>query len=163
MSAMKTLLSRWFGGLSVALAAALLSASAGAADLPSKSGIDAVLKGGRSDSQPEFLMVDQAFQPSATADGPDKVRVEWLIHDGYYLYKSRIKIATTSTTAQLGTPALPAGIKKVDDYFGAQEIYHDSVVASVPVGRSAGGVLELPVDVTYQGCAEAGLCSWSRS
>ena len=158
MSAMKTLLSRWFGGLSVALAAALLSASAGAADLPSKSGIDAVLKGGRSDSQPEFLMVDQAFQPSATADGPDKVRVEWLIHDGYYLYKSRIKIATTSTTAQLGTPALPAGIKKVDDYFGAQEIYHDSVVASVPVARSAGGVLELPVDVTYQGCAEAGLC-----
>jgi thiol:disulfide interchange protein DsbD len=131
---------------------------AGAADLPSKSGIDAILKGGRSNAQPEFLPVDEAFQPSAVADGPDKVRVEWLIHDGYYLYKSRIKIASPSKDAKLGEPVLPTGIKKVDDYFGEQEIYHDSVVASVPVARSGSGALELPVDVTYQGCAEAGLC-----
>jgi thioredoxin:protein disulfide reductase len=159
MSAMKTLFSRWFGGLTAALAAALLFAGpAGAADLPSKSGIDAVLKGGRTEAQPEFLPVDEAFQPSVAADGPDKVRVEWLIHDGYYLYKSRIKVASPSKDAQLGEPALPTGIKKVDDYFGAQEIYHDSVVASVPVARSGTGALELPVDVTYQGCAEAGLC-----
>jgi thiol:disulfide interchange protein DsbD len=157
MSAMKTLLSRGLGSLAVALAAALLSVPA-LADLPSKSGIDAVLKGGRSAAQPEFLPVDQAFTPSVVPDGPDKVRVEWLIHDGYYLYKSRIKVASTSKAAQLGEPALPPGIRKVDDYFGAQEIYHDSVVASVPVARSAGGALELPVDVTYQGCAEAGLC-----
>ena len=158
MSAMKTLLSRGLGGLAVAFAATLLSLPALAADLPSKSGIDAVLKGGRNDAQPEFLPVDQAFQASVAPDGPDKVRVEWLIHDGYYLYKSRIKVASTSKDAQLGEPALPTGIKKVDDYFGAQEIYHDSVAASVPVARSGGGALALPVDVTYQGCAEAGLC-----
>ena len=158
MSAMKTLLSRGLGGLALAFAATLLSLPAVAADLPSKSGIDAILKGSRNDAQPEFLPVDQAFQASVVPDGPDKVRVEWLIHDGYYLYKSRIKVASTSKDAQLGEPALPTGIKKVDDYFGAQEIYHDSVAASVPVARSGGGALELPVDVTYQGCAEAGLC-----
>ncbi|MEJ0037372.1 MAG: protein-disulfide reductase DsbD [Gammaproteobacteria bacterium] len=162
MSAMKTLLSRWLGGLPVALAATLLPVLAGspalAADLPSQSGIDAVLKGARSQAQPEFLPVDEAFQVSAVADGPDKVRVEWVIHDGYYLYKSRIKVASTGKDAQLGAPSLPTGIKKTDDYFGEQEIYHEGVIASVPVARAAGGALDLPVDVTYQGCAEAGLC-----
>jgi len=163
MSAMKTLLSRWLRGLLAAASAALLSGlvalPAPAADLPSKAGIDAVLKNGRSQAQPEFLPVDEAFQPSVVADGPDKIRVEWLIHDGYYLYKSRIKVATTSQNAQLGEVALPTGIKKTDEYFGEQEIYHDSVAASVPVARKASsGSLELPVDVTYQGCAEAGLC-----
>jgi thiol:disulfide interchange protein DsbD len=158
MSAMKTLLSRWVGGLLAAFAATLLPALALGADFPSKAGIDAILKNGRSQAQPEFLPVDEAFQVSTVADGPDKVRVEWVIHEGYYLYKSRIKVATTSKDAQVGATALPTGIKKVDEYFGEQEIYHEGVVGSVPVARAGGGAFELPIDVTYQGCAEAGLC-----
>jgi thioredoxin:protein disulfide reductase len=163
MSAMKTRLWRGFGGLAVvACAATLVLASFGtpalAAELPSKAGIDAVLKGGRAQAQPDFLPVDEAFQPSAVADGPDKIRVEWVIHEGYYLYKSRIKVATTSKAAQVGVPSLPTGIKKNDEYFGEQEIYHEGVVGTVPVARASGKAIELPVDVTYQGCAEAGLC-----
>ena len=162
MSGMKTRLWRGFGGLAgMACAATLVLSSFGtpalAADLPSKAGIDAVLKG-RSQAQPDFLPVDEAFQPSAVADGPDKIRVEWVIHEGYYLYKSRIKVATTSKAAQVGEPSLPTGIKKNDEYFGEQEIYHEGVVGTVPVARAAGGAVELPIDVTYQGCAEAGLC-----
>jgi len=165
MSAMKTRFPRGLGGPLAAWAATLAAAvvtgfgiPAFAADLPSKAGIDAVLKGGRSQAQPDFLPVDEAFQPSAVADGPDKIRVEWVIHEGYYLYKSRIKVATTSKAAQVGAPALPTGIKKNDEYFGEQEIYHEGVVGTVPVARAAGGAIELPIDVTYQGCAEAGLC-----
>jgi thioredoxin:protein disulfide reductase len=162
MSAMKTRFLRSVGGLTAVVTAALLSAlvtlPVQAADLPSKSGIDAILKNGRSTAQPDFLPVDEAFQPSVVADGPDKLRIEWTIHDGYYLYKSRIKVASTSQDAQLGAPALPTGIKKNDEYFGEQEIYHDSIVGSVPVARAAGSALQLPVAVTYQGCAEAGLC-----
>lgn len=162
MSAMKTRRWRALGGLTGALAALLLAVLAGAppvaADLPSKAGIDAVLKGARASAEPEFLPVDEAFQPSAIAEGPDKIRVEWVIHEGYYLYKSRIKVATTSKDVQLGAPSLPTGIKKNDEYFGEQEIYHDGVVGTVPVARAAGAAIELPIDVTYQGCAEAGLC-----
>lgn len=165
MSAMKTRFRRGFGGLSAVLAATLVAVTltgagvtATAADLPSKSGIDAVLKGGRAQAQPDFLPVDEAFQPSVIADGPDKIRVEWVIHEGYYLYKSRIKVATTSKAAQVGALSLPAGIKKNDEYFGEQEIYHDGVVGSAPVARATAKSIELPVDVTYQGCAEAGLC-----
>jgi thioredoxin:protein disulfide reductase len=129
-----------------------------AANMPSQTGINAILGANRGAQQDEFLHPDQAFQLSAVADGPDKVRIEWAVHEGYYLYKSRMKVASTSTRAQLGAPTLPAGEMKTDEYFGEQEVYHDDVVASVPVARSAGGAFDLPIDVTYQGCADAGLC-----
>jgi thiol:disulfide interchange protein DsbD len=126
-------------------------------DLPSASGINAILNANR-EQEDEFLHPDQAFQLSATADGPDKVRIEWVVHEGYYLYKSRMKVASSSAQVQLGTPNLPQGEMKTDEYFGEQEVYHDDVVVTVPVARAPGGALELPVDVTYQGCADAGLC-----
>ena len=101
---------------------------------------------------------DVAFQLSADADGPDRVRIQWAIHEGYYLYKSRVKVATTSTQVSSARPRCPPGEKKTDEYFGEQEVYHDEVVATVPVSRPPGGAVELPLDVTYQGCADAGLC-----
>jgi thiol:disulfide interchange protein DsbD len=149
--------------LVTALFTAALPVLAGAAEtnasqLPSKSGINAILGANRNSAEPEFLEPDQAFRVIATADGPDKVRLEWVIHEGYYLYKSRIKVASTSSNAQLGVPVLPAGKIKNDEYFGRQEVYHEGLVATVPVARAAGSAIELPIDVTYQGCADAGLC-----
>jgi thiol:disulfide interchange protein DsbD len=140
---------------------AIGAASAVAADrgtnMPSTRGIDAILGANKQSANDEFLPPDEAFQVAAVADGPDRVRVEWVIHEGYYLYKSRINFATTDSQVKLGAAALPTGKKKHDEYFGDQEVYHDGVVATVPVTRS-GGAGELPLDVTYQGCAEAGLC-----
>src|SRR5689334_6531564 len=129
-----------------------------ASNMPSKGGIDAILGAKRANSDPEFLPVDQAFQVDATADGADRVRVQWTIHEGYYLYKSRLKFATGSKDAQLGAPTLPTGQKKHDEYFGEQEVYHDELVALIPVAHAGAKTLQLPLEVTYQGCAEAGLC-----
>ena len=161
-------LSRVFVGLPAALAATLLAAFAApaaqaagdkpAADMPSQTGIDAILGAGRNSGEDEFLPPDEAFQLVAIGDGPDKVRLEWVIHEGYYLYRSRIKVASTSKSAQLGTPSLPTGQTKTDEYFGTQEVYHEDLTATVPVARAAGGAIDLPIDVTYQGCADAGLC-----
>jgi thiol:disulfide interchange protein DsbD len=47
---------------------------------------------------------------------------------------------------------------KSDEFFGEQEVYHDTLVATLPVSRSGAREIELPVSVTFQGCAEAGLC-----
>jgi thiol:disulfide interchange protein DsbD len=159
---------RFAAGLALALAAAAalatgaaaaeLKGSPGASDTPSASNINAILGAKRSSNEEEFLEPDQAFRLSAYADGPDKVRLEWVIAEGYYLYKSRIKVASTSTQAQLGAPSLPKGQEKEDDYFGKQEVYHNELTGTVPVARAAGGALQLPVDVTYQGCADKGLC-----
>jgi thioredoxin:protein disulfide reductase len=155
---------RFAAGLALALAlagpavAAELEGSAAASDTPSASSLNAILGANSGSNEADFLPADQAFQLDAFADGPDKVRLEWVIHEGYYLYKSRIKVGTKSTQAQLGAPALPKGKEKEDEYFGKQEVYHDELTASLPVARAAGGAIELPVDVTYQGCADKGLC-----
>jgi thiol:disulfide interchange protein DsbD len=86
------------------------------------------------------------------------VRLNWEIADGYYLYRARIKVLTSSASAQLGAPEFPTGDIKTDEYFGRQEVYHHELIATVPVARASGGALELPLEVTYQGCADAGLC-----
>jgi thiol:disulfide interchange protein DsbD len=106
----------------------------------------------------EFLPVDEAFRFDALAGGSDQVVLNWEIAEGYYLYRARIKVATGSTAAQLGAPQFPAGQIKNDEYFGRQEIYHHELRVTVPVARAAGGAFALPLEVTYQGCAEKGLC-----
>jgi len=106
----------------------------------------------------DFLPADRAFRFDALAGGSDQVQLNWEIADGYYLYRARIKVATTSTAAQLGAPQFPPGEVKTDEYFGRQEIYHHELRVTVPVARAAGGTLTLPLQVTYQGCATAGLC-----
>jgi len=159
MTVMFSRFSRLFAAFVVGLVVALPGAAAeGTATLPSQKGIDAILGAARSSGEDEFLHPDEAFKVVAEAEGPDRIRIEWAIHEGYYLYKSRLKFGSKSTSAQLGTPTLPAGQMKTDEYFGEQEVYHDDLVASLPVARPAGGALELPIDVTYQGCADAGLC-----
>src|SRR5262244_2064094 len=121
------------------------------------SGIDAVLGSART-SGDDFLPPDQAFRFDALAEGTDRVRLNWEIADGYYLYRARIKVKTTSTSAQLGAPQFPPGQVKTDEYFGKQEVYHHELVATVPIARASPGPLDLPLEVTYQGCADAGLC-----
>jgi thiol:disulfide interchange protein DsbD len=132
--------------------------AAAAPAAPSSGGIDAILKGSKGGQADNFLPVEQAFRFDALADGSDRVRLNWEIAEGYYLYRSRIKITTSAGAVQLGAPQLPAGQVKNDEYFGRQEIYHHELIVTVPVARASGGVLELPLQVQYQGCAEAGLC-----
>ena len=114
-------------------------------------------------NQDQFLPVDQAFQFDAAANGPDRVQLIWQIAPGYYLYRSRLKVALDDKAAnpppvQVGQPQLPQGDEKQDEYFGKQEVYHLHLEAMLPIARAAGGALQLPLKVTYQGCADAGLC-----
>ncbi|HLB83453.1 MAG TPA: protein-disulfide reductase DsbD, partial [Steroidobacteraceae bacterium] len=83
--------------------------------------------------------------------------LRWQIAKDYYLYKDKVLVATSSPAAKLGAPELPPGKTKHDEYFGEQVVYYDELVANVPVSRRS-GLTELPLEVTYQGCAEAGLC-----
>ena len=106
----------------------------------------------------DFLPVDEAFRFDALPGGSDRIVLNWEIAEGYYLYKARIRIATASSAAQLGAPQFPPGQIKNDEYFGRQEIYHHELRVTVPVARAARGAFALPLQVTYQGCAEKGLC-----
>jgi thiol:disulfide interchange protein DsbD len=138
-------------------ALAVLCALLGASQLShaATSDVDAVVSQSRAaKSGDDFLPPDQAFVFSASAQGPDRVRLDWIIAPGYYLYRDRIK----ATGEAVGAPQFPEGQVKSDEYFGKQVVYHDELIATLPVQRSGGGALNVALNVTYQGCAEAGLC-----
>jgi len=138
--------------LLVLAAAPILSA----ADAGGGGNLNALLA--NSNNSSEFLPPEKAFVLTATADGADRVRLDWVIAPGYYLYQSRLKFSSPSSTATLGAPELPAGDTKNDEFFGKQVVYHHQLTVRLAVARAAATALELPVTVTYQGCAEAGLC-----
>ena len=108
------------------------------------------------DEAPEFLPVDEAFALSTETAADGALLAYWDIPDGYYLYRHRFDFALKDPEAGALDPAeLPPGKAKVDEYFGAVEVYYHRAQARVPIRNAAGPV---EVGVSYQGCAEAGLC-----
>ena len=144
--------------LVAALATALPAATATAQS--SRNALDALQSLGNDllgDDQPEFLTPDEAFQLSSSVTDDGRLQFDWNIAEGYYLYRERISFKPDAQGgAQIGTPELPKGKLKQDDYFGEMEVYYVGTKAKVPVSGHAGGPLD--VQVTYQGCADAGLC-----
>ena len=111
----------------------------------------------------EFLKVDQAFRFSARQGDDGALLAEWSMPPGYYLYRHAFDFQLRDASAgRLGTPEIPPGKAKFDEYFGDVEVYYDdararvAVFANEPTGFAAPANLEL--GVTYQGCADAGLC-----
>ena len=103
----------------------------------------------------EYLDPDVAFVLTSEAQSVNTVELNWRIADGYYLYKERIKLAPADAARPVGAIVLPKGEAHHDEYFGDQEIYRGSLdgTFSVPPGAKT-----VDVNVTYQGCADAGLC-----
>jgi thioredoxin:protein disulfide reductase len=109
-------------------------------------------------SNEDFLPPDEAFKFGAAMERADSVALTWIIADGYYLYKERIEVTSESPNVQTGKVQLPKGDPKHDEYFGDTEVYHQFVEGSLPVARAAGSTGTLNLKITYQGCAEGGLC-----
>jgi thiol:disulfide interchange protein DsbD len=119
----------------------------------------AALPGVASDDD-EFLPVREAFR-LVVDRSEDAFVARWAIADHYYIYRERLRFALVdaqgNAIAGLGEPQVPAGEMKDDEVFGRVEVYHHELAVRLPVTT-------LPPDgsatlkVTYQGCAEAGLC-----
>jgi thioredoxin:protein disulfide reductase len=108
-------------------------------------------------NEADFLPPDVAFRVGARVDG-GLIRVRWVIADGYYLYRQKIEVKPESPDLQLQAPQLPKGVMKTDPYLGTQEIYTQQVEVAVPFTRTDFGAHPIQIKVTYQGCADAGLC-----
>ncbi|WP_250658016.1 protein-disulfide reductase DsbD [Alkalimarinus coralli] len=104
----------------------------------------------------EFLPVDNAFHFSSSVEGESLV-LSWQIEEGYYLYKERFKFSLPDTNGSLGSPVFSRqGSEKDDPNFGKVTVFHEDIDIRIPV--SLAGLSETPVEVSYQGCADAGLC-----
>jgi thiol:disulfide interchange protein len=108
-------------------------------------------------NETDFLPPDVAFRVGARIDG-SALRVRWVIADGYYLYRQKISATAESPDLVVSGISLPPGAVKTDPYLGTQEIYTQQVEGTVAYRRLDYGAHPLQIKVTYQGCAEAGLC-----
>jgi thiol:disulfide interchange protein DsbD len=106
----------------------------------------------------EFLDPAVAFKPSVKALDGQTLEISYEIAKGYYLYRDKFRFRVDGETVTLGTPTFPKGKEHDDENFGKVEVYYKSVAIRVPVERMSSGPLPLKLNVTSQGCADAGVC-----
>ena len=99
----------------------------------------------------EFLPVEQAFQFDFNQQG-DQLSLTWQIHEGYYLYKDKTR--AKADKQELSISFVQQGKEKHDEYFGLVTVFRDQLQAKLDLS----GVQTDTLLVTYQGCADAGLC-----
>lgn len=136
--------------LILAIGAALLSGMAAADGFWPKKDV----AGG---SSHDLLKADQAFNLVAAEREGQALKVSWDIAPGYYLYRKRLAFQVLAPEGvQLGAAELPKGELIQDEHEGKAEIYRGSLKAGLhwPQGAPAPQRLR----VSYQGCAEAGVC-----
>lgn len=105
----------------------------------------------------DFLPVDEALPFSYITD-TDSVVLSWDVAPEHYLYKTRVSVEAVTEGVTLGEPQFSLqGTTTEDEFFGEVTVFYEPVEARVPVSLPE-GIREAELRVTYQGCAEAGLC-----
>ncbi|MBC8493559.1 MAG: protein-disulfide reductase DsbD [Candidatus Thioglobus sp.] len=105
-------------------------------------------------AQGELLPADKAFAFKAKVVN-DEIVLDWNIAQGYYLYKEKINISS-DFSKQLGVAKFPPAKIKNDEFFGKVGIYRNSATVKIPVLE--GDADSLLLNVTFQGCADLGVC-----
>ena len=105
----------------------------------------------------DFLKPDVAYRYAAV-DAGDVIEIDWVIEDGYYLYKKKLSFASNSDAIVFGDYELPEGIDHEDEYFGEQQVYRNRFYVSVPYTVVGDRPDFFEIQVKSQGCADLGLC-----
>jgi thiol:disulfide interchange protein DsbD len=107
-----------------------------------------------------FLDPAQAFVGSARVLDAKAVELRIAVAPDYHLYRERLSVeldtAGTGAGARLGPVEIPAGKVEFDETFQKNvEVLQGVVLIRVPVAQASG---DFRVRVSYQGCADKGLC-----
>ncbi len=104
----------------------------------------------------EFLRVEEAYILSIDVQ-PEQLTLHWEIEPEYYLYRDRFKLKAYGDNSELSIdPIFEKGKIKYDENFDQdmEVFYHDTDVI-IPIANSQQSI---QLQVTSQGCADAGLC-----
>ncbi|MDD4904822.1 MAG: protein-disulfide reductase DsbD [Methylobacter tundripaludum] len=106
----------------------------------------------------DLLPPDLAFQFTSKLLKADRLLLSWDIANGYYLYRHKFKFVSSTPGLKLGEPSFPASDTKHDKFFGDVEIFRDHLEVEVPLQRQDPKLDKLMLEVTFQGCADVGVC-----
>ncbi|MBX9912713.1 MAG: protein-disulfide reductase DsbD [Pseudomonadaceae bacterium] len=112
--------------------------------------------GGALNNSRDFLPVREAFRLDLIERSPTAIKLQFIAADGYYLYRHRFQFHSDPADITLGAAQMPAGLEKTDEYFGKVEVYHGVLDVELPLDSAEQRPFTL--QVTYQGCADKGLC-----
>ena len=115
-------------------------------------------------SESPLLRVEEAFKYELAIE-ESSLWVRWIIEDGYYLYKDKIKFESDDIDIKFFE--LPQGLYHEDEFFGVQQIYRNSVSFQIPYENEDNIQDEIEIKISSQGCADRGICyppqRWSTS
>ena len=96
----------------------------------------------------EFLPPEQAFVLSLARADDERFIARWRIADGYYLYRDKTALTANGEAVALDKPQ---GEMIHDAYFGDTEVWRHQVAVHFEIAART-------AELTWQGCADAGLC-----
>lgn len=100
----------------------------------------------------EFLKVDQAFSFNFYQQN-NQLEISFDIAPEYYLYRHQFKFKGKNINF---TPVtLPVGIDHEDEFFGIQKVFTEQLTFKIDLEQVSS---DASIKITYQGCAEKGLC-----
>ncbi len=105
-----------------------------------------------------LLPPDEAYAFSARVLDAQTIEAGWQVAEGYYLYGNKIRFSSDTPGIRLGTPKLPKGKIKQDEFFGKLEVHRQKVMAQIPIIREQDGITEFVLVARSQGCADIGVC-----
>ena len=108
----------------------------------------------------DFLPPEKAFRAEATwLENSNQVELEFIPAKGYYIYQESLQFQAGSEPGKLYKirPKLPFGVEKFDETFQKKmQVYKQPFMVLLDVKPAAEKPIH--VEVTLQGCAEAGIC-----
>ena len=102
-----------------------------------------------------ILPAEEAYQTQlfATEDG---LSLQFTVADGYYLYKDKLQF--DSDGPSLGTAQFSPSESKTDEFFGTQAVYFKQAQINIPFSKAHNPAQTYRFHLSYQGCAEVGIC-----
>jgi thiol:disulfide interchange protein DsbD len=109
-------------------------------------------------AQDEDILRPEAAYRYAVADTGETIEIDWVVEEGYYLYRGKMSYASNSDAVVFGEVVLPEGLHHEDEFFGVQQIYRDRFYVSIPYTVVGEAPASIDLVIKSQGCADIGLC-----
>ncbi len=106
-----------------------------------------------------FVPPEKAFIFGSEIEDPYTVKLYWDIREAYYLYSDRFKVVLKDADGiEIKEIVIPKGKEKFDENFGLMDVHYKDVAIELWLTRTNKNPTTIKLEITSQGCAEAGFC-----
>ncbi len=103
------------------------------------------------------MAVDDAYVLTPTEISPGRYRLDWRIHEDYYLYRDKIGISPSEGLV-VADVRYSKSKPKQDPLFGDVEVYYNDASVTFQLTSTGSTPQSGQISVEYQGCWEGGIC-----